>query len=374
MKKTISLILAAAATVSALLLSACTFRVSDSSGNSIEFFGKDDTENQTTATEPASVPTGAAIPYSRAPEIPEYKLPAEEFADDIEREASDIIDAAIEKAIAYVSVMMDDRHSFVSYAFDGDSDGYIAALDDSEKELYKSITAAADDLEDFMITDREYNGDLKKAYFALTSPIEFCRPDLASYTDVDAVVGLMPDNETTRYRSVSVFYFDPYKDAGYLVSASAIRHDAELLKRIVGRIVRFMPDGLTTYDKYYYLAAVLSERVFYDDRPANCYTAFGALVCGRAVCEGYASAYYLLCKEAGLWCSYRTGVPDNAHIWNMVKLESGIYNVDITWCDKADAYRYKWYENFVKTDAEFKSHNIKSGIESTGLPEVNPYE
>ena len=137
-----------------------------------------------------------------------------------------------------------------------------------------------------------------------------------------------------------------------------------------------MPEGLTAYDKYYYLAAFLSERVFYDDRPANCFTAYGALVGGRAVCEGYSTAYVLLCRRAGLWCAYRTGKPDGgSHIWNMIKLESGIYNVDVTWCDgEGSPESRRWYDYFVKSDAEFESHSPTSGVASTGDREPCPYE
>jgi hypothetical protein len=108
-----------------------------------------------------------------------------------------------------------------------------------------------------------------------------------------------------------------------------------------------MPDGLSTYDKYYYLAEVICEKNDYDDRPKNCYTAFGALIGGRSVCEGYSRAFYLLCKEAGLWCDYRSG---NGHIWNMVMIDGNLYNVDVTWCDGKEAASYRWYDNFVKSD------------------------
>lgn len=45
------------------------------------------------------------IPYRFTPDLPEYVMPAEVFADPLEEEAAEIIDPAICKAIACVSVM-----------------------------------------------------------------------------------------------------------------------------------------------------------------------------------------------------------------------------------------------------------------------------
>ncbi len=123
---------------------------------------------------------------------------------------------------------------------------------------------------------------------------------------------------------------------------------------------------------------MLSERTSYDKRPDNCFTAFGALIGGRAVCEGYACAYYLLCKEANLWCAYRDGLPEGVgHGWNMIKLDSGIYNVDVTWSDGYGLpYERDWYDCFVKSDAVFveDGHCATSGVSGTGEFEASPYE
>jgi len=344
----------------------------------------DSTDEVTTEVteETTSQVTENAIPFVKTPDIEFVKLPSEQFADSIEREASKIIDDAIAKAISYVNAMRDDRHSNVSFSFDEDANGYLAKLTPEQKDLYDRFICAGKNFNHLSVTDKEYKGDLKKAYFALYEPMTYCEPSLASYFTLDATSHLNQDM-TTYYSPVFDRYFDPDHDGNTELSTGQvtmekIKHDATLLDRVVKRIVRFMPEGLSTYDKYYYLAAVLSERVSYDKRPDNCYTAYGALIGGKAVCEGYTGAYYLLCREAGLWCAYRNGQPSGVgHTWNMVKLDSGIYNVDITWCDGyGKPYERDWYDCFMKSDDSFESdgHSFTSGVKGTGSFEPCPYE
>lgn len=332
---------------------------------------------ETAETERAD--TGNPIPFVRVPEVPEYKLPDEKFDDPVERDASEIIDRAIEKAIAAVNAVKDGRHSSVSYGYEEDANGYIAELSDGEKELYYKFTEKAGQVRDCAVYAYEYDGDLKTAYFSLYRPFTYCRPDIASFCMMTPVSFADADYET-HYSQIYNAYFDPYKDANTRTDNSSLTPDdvkkaADLQDHIIKRIVRLMPEGLSTYDKYYYLAAVLCEHVLYDDRPANCFNAFGALVCGKAVCEGYTAAYMLLCREADLWCAYRDGMSN--HTWNMVKLDSGIYNVDVTWCDgESNTVSPAWYDNFMRSDEAFSDngHDVSSGILSTGKFEPSPYD
>ena len=339
--------------------------------------------SQTGGTDPAAAEN--KIPFVREPKVSSVALPAETFTDALEKEASDITDKAISRALGCVEVMKDGRHSSVSFSFDGDANGYLSELSAEEKELFSNIVGAAKKGETFKVTENEYKGDLKKAYFALHQPLSCCEPGIYSYcdTDVTSHLTVSGDDYVSRYSAIWTYFYDPYTDQNDRVDLGAVSlpdvlHGAELLDRVVKRIVRFMPEDISTYDKYYYLAAVLSELVAYDKRPDNCFTAFGALVGGRSVCEGYAAAYYMLCREADLWCAYRNGMPEGqGHVWNMVKLESGIYNVDVTWCDGADTpYKRDWYDCFMKTDEEFEKdgHAVTSGVEGTGDRVPSPYE
>ena len=344
--------------------------------------------------EPTPENSAQTIPFDRTPDIPEYELPPEEFADDLERDASELIDFAIARGIAYVSVMQDYRHSNTVYAFEEDANGYIAKLNRADRELYRRFVEAGKRGEVLTVNEQEYEAlaiqyagkqehELVKAYFALYEPLQYCEPGLGSYYSTNGESYVSDDYTESHMRKMFGFFYDPYRFMDSSVNSGAVTmaevlHAAALLDRVVKRVVRFMPEGLTAYDRYYYLAAVLSEKVTYDDRPENCFTAFGALISGKAVCEGYTAAYYLLCREAGLWCAYRDGLPEGAgHTWNMVKLDSGIYNVDVTWCDgKGSPCERRWYNCFMKSDADFEAdgHCATYGVEGTGANEFSPYE
>lgn len=104
----------------------------------------------------------------------------------------------------------------------------------------------------------------------------------------------------------------------------------------------------------------------YDDA----FTAYGALVDGSAVCQGYAAAFNLMAKKCGLQsmavCGRAGGV---AHAWNYVKIGDKNRYVDCTWDDtdqnKKISYQYfnvteeKMREQHVWTAADFPAQDIK---------------
>ena len=72
----------------------------------------------------------------------------------------------------------------------------------------------------------------------------------------------------------------------------------------------------------------------YADSGASAHTAYGALICGQAVCEGYAEAFLLLCSAADIPCMIISGEADGrAHAWNLVQIGGAWYHVDCTWDD-----------------------------------------
>lgn len=82
------------------------------------------------------------------------------------------------------------------------------------------------------------------------------------------------------------------------------------------------------------------------------YKAYGALVNGSAVCNGYAEAMYLLMYACGVECRMVIGTADGSdHAWNMVNMEDGWYQVDVTWDDPTpDRKGYVQYDYFNLTD------------------------
>ena len=99
----------------------------------------------------------------------------------------------------------------------------------------------------------------------------------------------------------------------------------------------------------------------------NAHNAYGALVEGKAVCEGYAEAYQFLLQCAGLQSfivtgssmNPATGIPE-VHAWNMVRVDGRYYHVDLTWDDQGERLFYAYFN---KTDARIKEdHTIDATV------------
>ena len=66
----------------------------------------------------------------------------------------------------------------------------------------------------------------------------------------------------------------------------------------------------------------------------NAYDAYGVLVDGKAVCDGYAEAFFMLMTCLDINCDIVVGMADGElHAWNQVELGGDWYNVDLTWDD-----------------------------------------
>lgn len=81
-------------------------------------------------------------------------------------------------------------------------------------------------------------------------------------------------------------------------------------------------------------------------------TAYGALVTGSAVGEGYAMAYKAMCDELGIGCYVVVGTRDGSpHAWNIVALDGHYYHIDVSMCDLNGISTA-----FLKNDNEMKNN------------------
>ena len=135
-------------------------------------------------------------------------------------------------------------------------------------------------------------------------------------------------------------------------------------------------DG-TDYQKELYAHDRLIDNCIYDDEAVEMHkqsqvrgneqNAYGALVEGKAVCEGYTRAFQILCDRLDVKCWVIQGKALNFgndgkvnHIWNCVQLEDSWYYVDVTWDDYEDAPAptdHYFYFNLT-TEELVKDHEI----------------
>ncbi len=107
----------------------------------------------------------------------------------------------------------------------------------------------------------------------------------------------------------------------------------------------FRPTGDTPYERVLSIHDYICTLTTYDTTGEYVYSAYGALIDHRAVCEGYAEAFKLLCDANGIDCVLvsGTGITSTGrenHMWNYVCMEDGNwYAVDATWDDSKQILR-----------------------------------
>lgn len=78
-------------------------------------------------------------------------------------------------------------------------------------------------------------------------------------------------------------------------------------------------------------------------------TCIGAILDGKANCQGYTDAFYLLGNLAGLEVCNVFGSAGEGHCWNAVRLDGWLYTVDVTfndsYCPEPEDRTYIWYNN-----------------------------
>jgi len=107
------------------------------------------------------------------------------------------------------------------------------------------------------------------------------------------------------------------------------------------------------YDKVKAIHDYICDNVDYDYNYEK-YSAYDALCTGTAVCQGYAIAFYRLCKEAELSVRVVAGIgAGGAHAWNIVRIDDVYYNIDCTWDGQDPETRFDW---FLLNEIDFVSH------------------
>ncbi len=156
-------------------------------------------------------------------------------------------------------------------------------------------------------------------------------------------------------RSDNSYVYDAYKNG------TSIPEDRVEAVRLLARVKRILTDNINTvmteYQKELILHDYLIEHCNYGSGSAeneNEFRAYGALVEGEAVCNGYAEAMALLLSCAGVENRYVVGVANSGsrsatggtvavegvnnaqvenHAWNMVRVNGTWYHLDTTWDD-----------------------------------------
>ena len=140
-------------------------------------------------------------------------------------------------------------------------------------------------------------------------------------------------------------------------------------------VSKFDTNSLSDYEIIKEIHDFICSKTTYDNAAARSIdgreyaaSAYGALVKGRCVCQGYAVAFYRLCKELGYNARFVSSAQDEGcHAWNIVQLDGKYYFVDTTWDDTNidknlpySPYQYFLvdYETSRESDSVYNEHKL----------------
>ena len=131
---------------------------------------------------------------------------------------------------------------------------------------------------------------------------------------------------------------------------------------IASNIARDMPPYMKVFIIHNY---IINNCKYASDYTSNSdpsyYTAYGALVNGKAVCDGYASAAKILFDFCGIENIKVSGTSKGVgHAWNLIKLDNDYYHIDTTWDDPVshNGIDYLKYNYYNLTDSEISYDHI----------------
>lgn len=155
---------------------------------------------------------------------------------------------------------------------------------------------------------------------------------------------LCMENESHIVMRGAKAYFVPQ----YVTDAETCRRQTDDLLEKAREIVAQADSLPDAYDQELYFHDYICQNTTYLTQEDDGYTAYNALVEGRAVCEGYSRALQLLLDMVGIpnYLATGVGVDDSGsregHMWNIVTIGGSNYHVDATWddLDAEDIHHY----------------------------------
>ena len=224
-------------------------------------------------------------------------------------------------------------------------------LNKNQKEIYKMIYLIAQKMPEGLVklyqSYDDVTRDISIAYNAVLTdfPEVFWMP----YT---YIVTKFQQGKNT-FTAIALDYHLNGKDLSYAVTIAERDSMQGVIDKRVKEILSSAKPLKTNFEKEKFFNDYICSNTEYvtDDELGN--TAYGALINGKAQCEGYARAFQLLCKNAGIECDLVCGSAyGQGHVWNALKDGDNYNFVDVTWNDKSD-YRSYIYFKISKSQMEY---------------------
>lgn len=150
----------------------------------------------------------------------------------------------------------------------------------------------------------------------------------------DAIYYVQNYNPQLFYVDWGHYSYSTSGKSGKVVSVTLTCTDAinqvEEAEAVANQIVTEANKKPNLFERELYVHDWLVKNISYTTKTENCANIYGALVEGKALCEGYSRAFQYLMHKIGIETVLITGSAGGPHMWNMVKLYGDYYFVDVT--------------------------------------------
>lgn len=231
---------------------------------------------------------------------------------------------------------------------------YFNQLTNREKHAYNNVLSQVDEL-----------------------PIKIEIPELDSESLSTVLEALLFDNplllQLGRTCNIITVGSRSYFNTNYILTANELQIQKREVLKAANKILGGISENMSDFKKELLIHDRIIENCSYKHEGVhNENTVYGALVNGKAACEGYAKAAKLLFDMCAIDAYVIGGQAKNpqgkyeGHMWNVVKINGNYYNLDLTWDDpisqeNTDESRYTYFnltdDDISKTHSDFKSVN-----------------
>ena len=237
---------------------------------------------------------------------------------------------------------------------------YFGLLNEAQKEVYYDIIEGANEYKQSITPSMKIQvADVKDIFYA----VMYDHPEI--------------------FWLDSHYSYDFYQDTNEVIKINLtytsvidnIIENRRQFDEIIDTIVTNAKTYQLDYEREKYVHDTLVNKITYDDEYKDDQSAFNAIVNSRSVCAGYAKAFQIIMTKLGIPTYYITGEAKGDHAWNLILLEDGYYNVDVTWDDQVDRIIYKYYNvNEEKISVDHTRKELSSMlVKAEGIKYANTY-
>jgi len=251
----------------------------------------------------------------------------------------------------------EDRTQNFSYSLQCDvsvSNGFEGLSNEEERTLYNKIK---------LYCERISNKRSKDGYEIV--PITITGKCLSSAQIKKVFYAFSNDNPEVFWIS-KVFKYGYYNGSNIVTLHSLFSKEekeraSEKFNNKILEIVSKVPKNASDYEKELFLHDYIIDNCKYSKKASHLFSAYGCLVDGEAVCEGYSRAAQILFSRVGIESRFVSGLMDGGmHSWNMIKVNGHWYQLDVTGDAGGECQRYNYFN--VDDDTIKRDHIISEQL------------